>query len=153
MDRAPIAERHRDLRTHGSPQREPRDLLLEIRDFDAASLASRLAREPAFETDGRNSQTVHDDGFVRVLVSVVAAGRDIGAQRSEGYVTLTVVDGQGRMTRGPEPGEAAAELRSGTTVILAPGAPWSYRAETMSTLVAYFWAFDGAMADKEAAAR
>jgi hypothetical protein len=140
MDQAPVAERHRDLRTHGSAQREPRDLHVQVRELDVASLASQLAREAAYATDGRNAQTIHDDGFVRVLVSVVAAGRDIGAQRNEGYLTLMVADGRGTLSRGPD---GDIPLQSGTTVILTPGASWSYRAETMTTLVAYFWAFGG----------
>ena len=148
MDQVPVAERHRDARTHRSDQREPRDLLVAVRDFDAAALASTLTREPAFATDGRNSQTVHDDGFVRVLVSVVAAGRDIGAERSEGYLTLMVADGLGWLSRGSE---EPVSLRSGTTVILAPGASWSYRADTMTTLVAYFWAFGHEHREGEAA--
>lgn len=124
-------------RTHGSDQRPPRDLNEAFRDFDIGDLAARLSAEPAFQTDGRNSETVHDDGHVRVLVSVVAAGRDIGADRSDGYVTLSMIQGAGSLLRGTED---AAWLRSGATAILAPGAPWSLRAEDTSVLMAYFWA-------------
>jgi hypothetical protein len=124
-------------RTHGSDQRPPRDLHVAFRGFDVGDLAARLSAEPAFQTDGRNSETVHDDGRVRVLVSVVAAGREIGAERNDGYVTLSMIQGAGSLARGTED---VTRLSSGTTAILAPGAPWSLCAEDTSVLMAYFWA-------------
>lgn len=126
-------------RTHGSDQRPPRDLHVAFRGFDVGDLAARLIAEPAFATDGRNSETVHDDGRVRVLVSVVAAGREIGAERNDGYVTLSMIQGAGSLARGTDD---ATWLSSGTTAILAPGASWSLRAEDTSVLMAYFWAPD-----------
>jgi hypothetical protein len=126
-------------RTHGSDQRPPRDLHVAFRGFDVGDLAARLIAEPAFATDGRNSETVHDDGRVRVLVSVVAAGREIGAERNDGYVTLSMIQGAGSLARGAVD---ATWLGSGTTAILAPGASWSMRADDTSVLMAYFWAPD-----------
>jgi hypothetical protein len=107
-----------------------------FRGFDIADLAARLSAEPAYQTDGRNSETVHDDGHVRVLVSVVAAGREIGAERSDGYVTLSMIQGAGSLARGSDD---ATRLSSGTTAILAPGASWALRAEDTCVLMAYFW--------------
>jgi hypothetical protein len=130
-------QRSPTTRTHGSDQRPPRDLHVAFRGFDIGDLAARLSAEPAFQTDGRNSETVHDDGRVRVLVSVVAAGREIGAERNDGYVTLSMVQGTGSLARGTED---VTRLSSGTTAILAPGAPWSLCAEDTSVLMAYFWA-------------
>jgi quercetin dioxygenase-like cupin family protein len=132
-------QRSSAARTHGSDQRPPRDLHVAFRGFDVGDLAARLSAEPAFRTDGRNSEMVHDDGRVRVLVSVVAAGREIGAERSDGYVTLSMIQGTGWLTRGTKD---ATWLRSGTTAILAPGASWSLYAEDTSVLMAYFWAQD-----------
>lgn len=138
-------------RTHGSDQRPPRDLDVAFQGFDVGNLAAGLVAEPAFQTDGRNSVTVHDDGHVRVLVTVVAAGREIGAERSDGYVTLTLIQGAASLARGD--GEPT-RLRSGTTAILAPGASWALRAEDTSILVAYFWAAgDSDGADRPDASR
>jgi hypothetical protein len=123
-------------RTHGSDQRPPRDLQVAFRGFDVGGLAARLIDEPAYQTDGRNSETVHDDGRVRVLVSVVAAGREIGAERNDGYVTPSMVQGAGSLARGTED---ATWLSAGATAILAPGASWALRAEDTSVLMAYFW--------------
>ncbi len=123
-------------RTHGSDQRPPRDLHVAFRGFDIGDLAARLTAEPAYQTDGRNSETVHDDGHVRVLVSVVAAGREIGAERNDGYVTLSMIQGSGSLARGTDD----AWLSSGTTAILAPGTSWALRAADTSVLMAYFWA-------------
>jgi hypothetical protein len=119
-----------------------------FRGFDVGDLAARLIAEPAFATDGRNSETVHDDGRVRVLVSVVAAGREIGAERNDGYVTLSMIQGAGSLARGTDD---ATWLSSGTTAILAPGASWSLRAEDTSVLMAYFWAPDDGRRSTEVA--
>lgn len=124
-----------ERRTHGSDQRPARDLSVRLRGFDVNEVAERLCMEPAFLTDGRNALTVHDDGYVRVMVGVVAAGREVGARRNDGYVTLTLVEGRGTLRRADD----ALELPPGSTAIVAPGAPWSLDAVEPSVLVAYFW--------------
>jgi quercetin dioxygenase-like cupin family protein len=127
-----------ERRTHGSDQRPARDLAASLRSFVVADVAEQLRAEPAFTTDGRHAQTIHDDGTVRALVSVVAPGRHIGAQRSDGYVTLSLTEGGGLMRRGDEDLEVVA----GSTVIMAPGAPWWFEATEPSVLMAHFWAFE-----------
>jgi hypothetical protein len=132
---------HADLlmerRTHGTDQRQPRDLNVLLRRFQIVDVAERLRQEDAFATDGRNAETVHDDGMVRVIVAVVAEGRDIGARESVGYVAIAMSEGRGLMRRGEEETEMAA----GSVAILAPGAPWAFAASEPCTLYAVFWAF------------
>jgi quercetin dioxygenase-like cupin family protein len=138
MDAGVTEATQNERRTHGSDQRPPRDLAVALRSFAAADIAEQLRMEPAFMTDGRNAQTVHDDGTVRALVSVVAAGREIGADRSDGYVTLSLTEGGGMLRRADDD----LELAAGTTVIMAPGAPWRFEATESSVVMAHFWAFD-----------
>jgi hypothetical protein len=124
-------------RTHGSSQRSPRDLSRPLLTVDVADVAGRLRDEAAFRSDGRNAETVHDDGSVRLLVGVVDTGRDIGAMESDGYLTITLSEGRGTLRRADEELEVAA----GTTAILAPGAAWAFEASEPSVLTATFWAF------------
>jgi quercetin dioxygenase-like cupin family protein len=124
-------------RTPGTGQREPRDLDASLRRIEIADVAQRLRREDAFATDGRNAETIHDDGMVRAIVSVLAEGRDIGARESVGYVAITISEGRGLLRRGEEESEAVA----GSVAILAPGAPWAFVAIEPCTLFAVFWGF------------
>lgn len=132
---------HADLlmerRTHGTDQREARDLHVLLRRFEIDDLAARLRQEDAFATDGRNAETVHDDGMVRVIVAVLAEGRDVGARESYGYVAITLSEGRGLLRRGEEESEAVA----GSVAIIAPGAAWAFAASEPSTLYAVFWSF------------
>jgi quercetin dioxygenase-like cupin family protein len=108
-----------------------------LRGVAITQVAERLQAEPAFMTDGRNAQTIHDDGVGRVIVSVLAGGRDLGARRSEGHVGLLLTEGRGTLRRAGE----ALELSAGTMVIVAPDAEWSFEATESSVLVGTFWAF------------
>lgn len=132
---------HMDLllerRTHGSDQREPRDLDGRLRRFEVSDLAKRLRQEDAFSTDGRNAETMHDDGMVRAIVAVLAEGRDIGARESVGYVAIMITEGRGLLRRG----EDETEVAVGSVAILAPGSPWAFAASEPCTLYAVFWAF------------
>jgi quercetin dioxygenase-like cupin family protein len=126
-----------DRRTHGSEQRSQRDLSVPLRTFDVADVAGRLREEPAFRTDGRNAETVHDDGTVRVMVGVIDTGRDIGALQSDGFMTISFSEGRGTLRRGEE----ELEVVAGTAAILAPGAAWAFEATEPSILMATFWDF------------
>lgn len=125
----------RQAHTHGSDQRPPRELWATLRAFDSAEVAARLRAESAFRTDGRNAETVHHDDTARVVVSVVAADREVGAERSDEYVTLTLTDGQGELRRGDE----VIPIAAGTTAIVAPGATWSFQAARATTFVICAW--------------
>ena len=126
-----------ERRTHGSTQRSPRDLSVPLRRLDVLDVADRLRREPAFSSDGRNAETIHDDESVRVMVGVVAAYRDIGADQSDGFMAIALNEGRGVLRRGVE----EVEVTAGCTTILAPGAPWAFEATEPATLVATFWSF------------
>jgi quercetin dioxygenase-like cupin family protein len=126
-----------ERQTHGSDQRSPRQLSVPLRRVDIAAVADRLRTEPAFATDGRNAETIHDDGGMRVMVGVVAAGRDIGARQSDGYVTISLPEGRGVLRRGDE----EIEVTAGDAAVLAPGAAWAFEATEPAVLMAAFWAF------------
>jgi hypothetical protein len=121
--------------THGSPTRAPRPLEGSLLHLDAAMTISRLRGEAAFRTDGRNSMTVVSDGPTRVIVTVVDAGREVGGERSDGHVSIVLLEGRGILVRG----DSEAALTPGSLAVLAPGSAWSLRAEQPSAFVASFW--------------
>lgn len=121
--------------THGSDQRPPRELWSALRGFDIGEVAARLGAEPAFLTDGRNAETIHHDDTARVVVSVVAADREIGAERNDEYVTLTMTEGEGILSRGDD----VMPFVAGTTAIVAPGSSWSFRASHPTTFLICSW--------------
>ena len=122
-------------RTHGSDQRPPRELWSALRGIDIAEVAARLGGEPAFLTDGRNAETIHHDDTARVVVSVVAADKEIGAERNDEYVILTMTEGEGVLTRGDD----VMPIAPGTTAIVAPGATWSFHAVRPTTFLICSW--------------
>ena len=58
-----------------------------------------LRGETAFRSDGRDSETVISDWPARVIVSVVDAGREVGAETSDGHVSIYLLQGGGTIVR------------------------------------------------------
>lgn len=98
-------------------------------------VVAELRSEAAFATDGRNARTVIHDGMARVVVSVVDAGREIGAETSDGHVALMVLEGAGTLHRGDD----GTEVSAGTLAILKPGQGWSLLATDPFACVGCFW--------------
>jgi quercetin dioxygenase-like cupin family protein len=102
---------------------------------DVAEVLTTLRGETAFRSDGRDSETVVAEGSARVIVSVVDPGREVGGETSDGYVSIYLVEGSGRIVRdGVE-----TALSAGALAVLAPGAAWKLRADSESSFVASFW--------------
>jgi quercetin dioxygenase-like cupin family protein len=102
---------------------------------DVAEVLTTLGSEAAFRSDGRDSETVVSEGPARVIVSILDAGRDVGGERSDGFVAIYVVEGGGRMDRdGVE-----MEMSAGSLAVLAPGASWKLRAESRTAFIGTFW--------------
>lgn len=137
MDATVDPEEQQTPRTHGSEQRPPRDLLRGLRAIDLAEVGASLGGEPAFSSDGRNSRTIHDDGTVRVGVTTVASGAEVGADRSDRYVALSIVEGSGQLSRGSD---ERSSLASGQVAIVAPGSGWTFQATEPVVFVAFYWA-------------
>ena len=121
--------------SHGSSARPPRPLSAGLVLVDIADVLATLRGETAFRSDGRDSETVVADGPARVIVSIVDAGREVGGETSDGYVSIYLLEGGGRIVRdGVE-----TELSVGSLAVLAPGAAWKLRAHSESAFVASFW--------------
>jgi quercetin dioxygenase-like cupin family protein len=121
--------------SHGSSARPPRPLSAGLVLVDVAEVLTTLRGETAFRSDGRDSETVVADGPARVIVSVVDPGREVGGSTSDGYVSIYLLEGGGRIVRdGVE-----TELSAGSLAVLAPGAAWKLRAHSESAFVASFW--------------
>jgi hypothetical protein len=97
--------------------------------------ADELRAEAAFASDGRNARTVLQIGPARILVGVIDAERDIGAQDSDGYVSIFMCQGSGSLAQG----EVHTPIAAGTLAVLAPGTGWSLRALEPCAYVASFW--------------
>jgi hypothetical protein len=121
--------------SHGSSARPPRPLSGGLVLVDVAEVLARLRGETAFRSDGRDAETVVSEGPARVIVSVVDPGRDVGGDRSDGYVSILLLEGGGRIVRGG----VETSLAAGGLAILAPGAPWKLHADVESAFVASFW--------------
>jgi hypothetical protein len=121
--------------THGSPARPPRPLSAGLLVVDVAALVTDLREEASYQADGRDSETIVSDGPARVIVTVLEAGMDLGAERSDGHVMLLLVEGSGALGRDG----AESPMTAGSLAVLAPGEPWSLRADTRSAVVASFW--------------
>lgn len=121
--------------SHGSSARPPRPLSAGLVVVDVAEVLTTLRGETAFRSDGRDSETVVAEGSARVIVSVVDPGREVGGETSDGYVSIYLVEGSGRIVRdGVE-----TALSAGALAVLAPGAAWKLRADSETSFVASFW--------------
>jgi quercetin dioxygenase-like cupin family protein len=121
--------------THGTPARPPRPLDARLQVVDVAAVVGDLGAEEPYRSFGRDSQTIVSDGPARVIVTLLDAGGDVGAATSDGHVSLYVVEGSCRLERGGE----ETTLAAGSLAVLAPGAPWSLRADARTAFVASFW--------------
>jgi quercetin dioxygenase-like cupin family protein len=121
--------------THGTPARPPRPLDARLRVVDVAAIVGGLREEDPYRSFGRDSQTIVSDGPARIIVTLLEAGSDVGAATSDGHVSLYVIEGSCRLERDGQD----VMLTAGSLAVLAPGAPWSLRADARTAFVASFW--------------
>ncbi len=95
-----------DERTTGSDTREPRPLNAPLLAFDLSSELDALRSEPEYREYGRSSKTLARSGPLRLVLTAVRAGTELGADRPDGPVAVEILEGR-----------VAADGRSG-----APGA-------------------------------
>src|SRR4051794_4666994 len=83
-----------DERTSGSDTREPRSLDAPLLAFDLATELDALRAEPEYEANGRTSKTLARSGPLRLVLTAVRAGTEIGAERPDGPVAIEVLEGR-----------------------------------------------------------
>src|SRR3954469_13477555 len=80
--------------TGGSETRESRSLDEPLMAFDLAAEVATLRAEPAYRDNGRTSKTLARSGPLRLVLTAVRAGTEIGAERADGPVAIEVLEGR-----------------------------------------------------------
>jgi len=80
--------------TGGSGTRESRPLDAPLMAFDIASELQALRAEPAYRDNGRTSKTLARSGPLRLVLTAVRAGTELGAERPDGPVAVEVLEGR-----------------------------------------------------------
>jgi quercetin dioxygenase-like cupin family protein len=117
--------------THGSDQRGARDVAPPLAVFDLARELERLAAEPPGHDAGRATITLARADRLRVVLTRVRAGRELGAGDTDGALAVLVHDGTVSITRNG----AAKRAGSNQLLVIDRGAPWRLVAETDAALV------------------
>ena len=84
--------------------------------FELATMIRQMKAEPTWETSNRNAMTLLKDHALRVVLVAMRAGERIPSHRTDGPITVQVLDGRLRFTAGSR--EVA--LEPGRIVTLAP---------------------------------
>jgi quercetin dioxygenase-like cupin family protein len=117
--------------THGSDQRGARDVAPPLAVFDLARELEWLASEPPGHDGGRATITLARADRLRVVLTRVRAGRELGAGDTDGALAVLVHDGTVSVTRN------GAVERAGPNQLLVidGGASWRLIADTDAALV------------------
>jgi hypothetical protein len=120
-----------DNRTSGTATREARSLDRPVTVIDPRAAAATLRGEPAWRSEDRASVTLLHDETIRVVLTSLHRGAVLGADVSDDWASIDVVDGAASVARG----DATAEVGPGQRVVLSPGDSWSLEARDEPTLV------------------
>lgn len=121
--------------TSGSDQREARTVTASLDRFDLRSELERLADEP-LGNDDRATITLARSGPLRLVLSRLPDGGELGSREAEGALAIVVLDGDVQVERDGETVRAEADQ----VVVVAGGRPWRARAAAgASLLVAAAW--------------
>lgn len=123
---APFSEQ-----TSGSDQRPSRDVTPPLAAFDIRDELARLAAEPPGNDSGRSTVTLARANRLRVVLTRVQAGRELGGRDTDGALAVLVSDGTVTVSR------AGAVERAGPEqlVVVDRGAPWRLVADTDASLL------------------
>lgn len=117
--------------TSGSDTREPRALDAPEIGFDLAAELDALRAEAGYTDFGRTSKTLARSGPLRLVLTAVRAGSDVGAALAEGPIAIQVLEGEIAGTRDGSEDHFAA----GTVAWFSAGGAWSVRAERDAALL------------------
>ena len=135
MSRQSPAGRRHDAVTHdavtsGSDTRPPRPLLRPVR-IDLDDEAQSLRAEPEWQTTDRNSRTVATTDRMRIVLTALRRGAEIGNAAVDDTLAIQVLDG--RVTAEVD-GVAVNLDPRGLTTIEGPSS-WRVRAEADSLIL------------------
>ena len=117
--------------TFGSDQRAAREVAPPLAVFDLARELERLAAEPPGHDAGRATITLARADRLRVVLTRVRAGRELGAGDTDGALTVLVHDGTVSVIRNG----AVERAGPGQLLVIDRGAAWRLTADTDAALV------------------
>lgn len=92
--------------------------------FDLGSQIAELRRDPSYARSGRIGRTLVKSGVLRLTLTVLASGVDVGTHHAETPMTLHVLDGGLRYRFGDD----EFELGRGEVLFFGPGHAQDIRA-------------------------
>jgi redox-sensitive bicupin YhaK (pirin superfamily) len=130
--------------TSGTDRRPARMLTAPLARYDLAEELRRLGSEPPGNDQDRATITLARAGTLRVAVSRLTAGSELGGDDTEGALAVVVLGGSVTV----EHDGAAERAEADQLVVIDRGGPWSLTAETdAALLLAVSWP-DVAAADR-----
>lgn len=117
--------------TSGSDQRDSRIVEVPLATFDLADELHRLAGEPDGNDQHRATATLARTGPLRLVLSRIAAGSDLGGRDGDAALAIVVLDGRIEVSRGGETQTAGPDQ-----VVLVDGSrPWRAVAHSDAALL------------------
>ena len=117
--------------TSGSSTRPPRTLVATLTVIDPVAAGVRLRREADFAQGDRASVTLEHADAMRVVLTALRHGATLGAERTDDWLALDVVEGSVQLERDGE----RADLAAGMRAIVQPESPWSLTATSDEALL------------------
>lgn len=117
--------------TSGSDTREARTLDAPEIAFELAAELDALRAEASYTDFGRTSKTLARSGPLRLVLTAVRAGVDVGAHLAEGPIAIHVLEGEVVGSRDGSEDRFVA----GTVAWFSAGGGWSVRAERDAALL------------------
>jgi ferric-dicitrate binding protein FerR (iron transport regulator) len=110
--------------TGGSETRESRSLDEPLMAFDLAAELATLRAEPAYRDNGRTSKTLARSGPLRLVLTAVRAGTEMGAERPDGPVAVEVLEGRVAADAGTDGAGDGRQLGPGSVAWFAGERAW-----------------------------
>ena len=120
--------------TSGTSTRPPRTLVASLTVIDPSAAGERLRREEDFVRGDRASVTLQHADVMRVVLTALREGATLGAEHSDDWLVMDVVEGSVSLERA----DARADLAAGMRAIVQPGSPWSLTATSTALLFTTF---------------
>lgn len=117
--------------------------------FDLASLIAQLRGEDHYRRTGRIGRTLIKEGRLRITLTVLARGAEVGTHQAAEPMTLQALEGRLRY----RVAEEEFEIREGELLIFGPGHAEDIRALEDTALLLTITGADAERGDGGAAAR
>jgi hypothetical protein len=121
--------------TGGSETRDSRSLDEPVMAFDLRSELEALRAEAAYRDNGRTSKTLARSGPLRLVLTAVRAGTELGAERPDGPVAVEVLEGRVAADGGADGATEGRQLGAGSVAWFGGDRAWHLRADDDGALL------------------